>query len=208
MAVTYCTTSDVFRVAGLDSTNLPSPMVEANVTSHILEAEAYIDRICNTTFTSTAVTETYDGNDRQTLMLRRFPVISLTTLTIQDTSVTVGRVAVYTGIEGAGQITLKSTAEETTFKTGTDPQGISITYNYGYATVPTTIQRATANLAARMTLTQQVGGTYDDLSSFTLPELGGTIGQAYINIREAFNALQKEWDTTIFPYLPKALPMA
>lgn len=200
----YSTYSEVARVAGLDETSLPGPITTANITAHIAEADAIIDRICNTKFSSTAVTsEKYDGNDMDTLMLRHWPLLTLTSLTIQGTSITTSYVYVYTGIEGAGMIKLSTDAEETTFKTE-DPQGIVVSYTYGYSSVPEIINRASANLAARMLLAQQIGGTYDDLATFSLPELSGSIGQAYINIREAYARLQDEWDKMIFPYLPRA----
>lgn len=204
----YCTYSEVARVAGLDTSDLPSPITTDNITSHIEEAEAVIDRICNTSFTSAAVTsEKHDGNDMDTLQLRHYPLISVTSLTIQGTSVMTSHVYVYTGIEGAGMIKLSEDAEKTTFEID-DPQGIVVSYTYGYASVPIIIRRATANVAARMLLAQQIGGTYDDLATFTIGELSGSIGQAYVNIREAWGRLMDEWKNDIFPYLPRAPAMA
>jgi hypothetical protein len=207
-ATAYCTYDDVLREIGLDSSDLPSPMTTANITSHIAEATAILDRMCNTTFGgSTSVTEYYDGNDMDTLMLRHFPLLTVTSLTVQGTSVTTTYIHVYTGIEGAGMIKLDTDAEKKTFEIK-DPRGIVITYTYGYASVPTIIKRACMNIAGRMALAQQIGGTYDDLATFAIGELSGSIGQAYINIREAWGRLQDEWKNDIFPYLPRAPPIA
>jgi len=192
VTATYCTTSDAARAAGLSLTGLPSPMIEANITSHIEEAEAVINRICNTTFSETTVTTEYhDGNDMDTLILDHYPITTLTSLTIQGTSITTSKVYVYTGMAGAGKLRLHNDAEATSFRSDY-PQGIVVAYKYGYSAVPTIIRRAAANLAARMLLTQQIGGTYDDLTSFSLPELSGTFGEPYTQMRETILKLTDE----------------
>jgi len=209
MAATYCTTSDVARTAGLVIASLPSNITEANITSHIEDSESVIDRMCNTKFASTSVTEYYDGNDMRTMMLDHFPVISVSSLTIRGTSITVAtKLHVYTGMGGAGKITLDSNAEKTTFESDEDPKGIVIAYAYGYAAVPAIIKKATANMAARSLLMQQVGGTYDDVTSFTVPEMSASLGEPWTQIRETIQKLTDEWKTEIFPYLPKSPAMA
>ena len=189
---TYCKVDDVMRACGLDLNALPKPMVESDIKANIDDAEAVIDGMTNTTYKQSQVTETYDGSGDDTLLLNNYPIITLDSLTINGTSVTTSYVAVYTGIEGGGKIVLKNTAEKNTFD-DTGLQLVSVTYTYGFTSVPNMIKRATMNIAARMSLAQQVGGTYDDLSSFSVGEFSGTIGQAYINIREAFNMLKEEW---------------
>ena len=196
----YCKYEDVIRACGLDPSSLPKPMTKADIEANISDAEAEIDEMTNTTYQPTTVTEIYDGTGDDTLYLNNYPIISLDSLTINNTSITTSYVSVYTGIEGAGRIKLKSTAEKTAFD-DSDDQLIEVTYTYGFNSVPNIVKRATANIAARLTLAQQVGGTYDDLSSFTIGEFSGTIGQAYINIREAFNMLKEEWEKTIRPHL-------
>jgi hypothetical protein len=207
--VTYCTTSDVARNAGLVIASLPSNITEANITSHIEDAEAMIDRFCNTKFASTSVTEYYDGNDMRTLMLRHFPVISVTSLSIRGTSITVAtKLHIYTGMEGAGKITLDSEAEVSTFESDIDPKQITVVYTYGYASVPAIIKKATANVAARALLIQQVGGTYDDVTTMAIPEMSASLGEPWTQIRETLQRLKDEWNSEIFPYLPKVPAMA
>jgi hypothetical protein len=192
-------------MAGLVIASLPSNITEANITSHIEDAESVIDRMCNTKFASTSVTEYYDGNDMRTLMLNHFPVISVTSLVIQGTSIPVAtKLHVYTGMAGAGKIMLDSGAEKTTFESDEDPKGIVIAYAYGYASVPAIIKKAAANMAARSLLMQQVGGTYDDVTSFTIPEMSASLGEPWTQIRETIQRLTDEWKTEIFPYMPKS----
>jgi hypothetical protein len=37
-----------------------------------------------------------------------------------------------------------------------------------------------------------MGGTFDDLSTFSLPQFSGSIGQAYVNIKGTVDVLNKE----------------
>ena len=195
----YCTVQDVIRASGLDLNDLPKPMTENDLEANILDAQAEIDAMTNTTYQQTQTTETLDGTGDEIIFLTNYPLITVDTLTINSTSVTSG-IFVYTGIEGSGKVVLGTDAQKTTFDAST-PQLVSITYTHGFTSIPRIIKRATANVAARLTLAQQVGGTYNDLSTFQIAEFGGTIGQAYINIREAAKLLLEEWEKTIRPHL-------
>jgi hypothetical protein len=39
-----------------------------------------------------------------------------------------------------------------------------------------------------------MGGTFDDLSTFNLPNFSGSIGQAYVNIKGTVDVLNKEFE--------------
>lgn len=60
--------------------------------------------------------------------------------------------------------------------------------------MPYEAQRYVQVVAAMRVLTSQVGGTYDDPSSISLPEGSVTVGQAYINIKAAIDLLERERD--------------
>jgi len=134
-------------------------------------------------------TDNYDGTGTRTLLLKNSPLIQVDSLTVDGTSVTPSNLYIYP----SGQIILKTTAEKTYFIPTTSSdyyQIINITYHYGVLSelrkgsleLPTSINRFTACIASLKALTYQIGGTYDDLSSFQMPDFSGTIGQAYINI--------------------------
>ena len=74
----------------------------------------------------------------------------------------------------------------------TYPQDIVIKWVYGEYPIPQPVVRLTATLAAIRCLATQTGATYDDLSTFSVPHFSGSIGQAYVNIREAMNMLVTE----------------
>lgn len=186
----YCNEDDVYRTSGLieADTGVPS---KADITENILDAQAEVDIITNTKWEATQVTETYDGSGDAKFKLLHYPIISIESLTINDTSVTPSEIYIYTGIEGGGMIELKTSAEKTTFD-DSKPHLISITYTYGSSTVPRKIKRLTSCLASVMTLVQQTGGTYNDLTSFSVPEFTAGLGEPYMNIRETVVRLNKE----------------
>jgi len=62
---------------------------------------------------------------------------------------------------------------------------VKITYAHGYATVPILVQEAEALIAGVRALINISGGSYVDLSTYTLPEGSFSLGQIYVNIREA-----------------------
>jgi len=77
------------------------------------------------------------------------------------------------------------------------PQNIVLKYVYGTYPIPTQIVRLTALIAGLKCLSEQIGGTYKDLSTFSVPHFSGSIGQAYVNIREAVIQVKAEIDTLI-----------
>lgn len=190
----YCTSSDVYRLAGISS----SVVSEENVNEHILEAQSEIDLYFNTTFETASVTETLDGNGTNKLMLMYYPISSLTSLTIDGTSVTTSKVYLYSNI---GKIQLKSDAEQTVFL-DTEPQQVVITYVYGYNwdfsniysnPKAYVIRKLCSIIAGKMSLIAQIGGTYDDVTSYNLPEFSASKGEPYTNIREALTRLDNEY---------------
>jgi hypothetical protein len=185
----YIVHDDVFRVIGLPTDG--TVISEADVDAFILEAEDYVQAMLGTYFddagTGTQVTEVYDGNETDTMFLKNIPIVSLDSVTIDSTSVTTSAIWL-TAV--SGKIQLKSTAEVTKF-TGTDPQLVSIQYTYGKAATAK-IEHYTAVVAGMMTLIAQIGGTFDDVTNFSLPHVTGSLGEPYTNIREALSRLEKQ----------------
>lgn len=183
----YITNSDVYRVCGITS----SVISTGDVDSFIGEAESYVENMLGTKFFvspdtyADEVTETYDGNDLDYLFLDHFPVVSVESLTINGTSVTTTALYLW---ESTGKIQLKDTAEKTYFDAN-KPQLVSITYRYGEEASNRVIH-FTAMLAGMMALIHQIGGTFDDVTSFQLPEMSGSLGEPYTNIREGLNQLK------------------
>lgn len=187
----YVTAADVYREAGIPSDG--SIISDDDVTMHIESAESVVEQLLGTCFQpgGRQLTETYDGDDSNVLFLDHYPVISLDSLSISDgttpTSVTPSKVYVY---NSTGKLQLKTTAEVTLFNGGY-PQLVSVTYTYGEA-ASQRIVHFTALVAAKMTLIQQVGGTFDDVTSYSLPELSANKGEPWTQIRETIQRVSDE----------------
>jgi len=148
------------------------------------------------------ITETYDGNGLTSLYLRYLPVIQIDSLTIDHTSITPSKIWTY---NDTGRIVLMNTAEQPSFSpvsSSSKRQIISITYHYGVLSdikhnrldIPGQVKRLCGVIAGLKALVYQIGGTYDDPSTWTLPEVTVSVGQAYINIRSAMDTLYKEYE--------------
>lgn len=181
----YTTSQDVYRTAGITT----SEVSEDAVNDFIEQAEDYVESRLGTTFQSggKTKTETIDGTGTDTLFLENYPIKSLTSLTIDGDTVTPSNVYIYSNI---GKLKLKDAAEVNTFKDH-EPQLITLTYVYGVEPSQR-IRRFTNIIAAMMTLISQIGGTFNDVTSYQLPELSASKGEPYTNIRETVQRLRDE----------------
>ena len=170
---------------------------------HITSAQAAIERYLHTKLEPTAVTETLYGTNDVHLILSNIPVISpITSLTIDDTSITPSEVYVN---EDRGMLILKDNAEESSFKNTKNYPLIEVTYNYGYATgeCPQEYKNLVVMLASIMTLATQTGGTFDDPSTISLPSFSYSIGQAYVNIKGAIDNMLVSYKEMLKSVKPK-----
>jgi len=135
----------------------------------------------------------YDGNNKRSLTLPKYPVRYLELLKVGTETITNSKVAVY---QAEGILMLKSGAEAGSFL-ATDPLNVTVNYWYGVDDLPQTVKRLVELKAAIQILLQQMGGTFDDPSLVTLPEASISVGQAYINIAGTSERLQKEYDALI-----------
>jgi len=194
----YCTTMDVYRKAGIDSTVIG----EGNVADFIKETDAEIDAMYQRSFTNaTSETQWIDIEDLDedeeidTIFLDMRPVQSITSLESYDTAgtlITTWDASDYWLDAKMGRIRLTSK----TF--AQQNRRVKAVYTYGYTTVPTNIAALSATISGMRIIIQQIGGTYDDVTSYSLPS-GVTIGvgEPYTNMREGISRLEKEKDRLI-----------
>ena len=148
------------------------------------------------------ITETHDGKLQNYLILDKAPIVQVDTLTVNGTPVDTDNIKTYSD---GGKIILTSDAEVTSFLPANsyDYQNVSLTYWYGVlpkqkrgsVSLDYTISRFTCVCAAMKALAFQTGGTFDDLSTFSLPQFSGSIGQAYVNIKGTMDMLVKEYNS-------------
>lgn len=192
----YCKPAEVYGLGGVDN----SVVGHSDVMRWIVMATAEVDRITGQIWDSRSATETFNGNNTEFYHTRKFPVISVTSLDINGTTITVGNLEID---EEVGRIGLDSGCETGLFYTDTNGfQKNTIVYTYGRSTIPQEIRKLTACIAAIMTLTEQTGGTYDDVTSFTLGTRTISVGEPWVNIENAMKHLQKMVDT-LMKQIPK-----
>lgn len=161
-------------------------------------------------------TVTVDGTGGYELLLKDYPIVQIDKIEIEDTEIPATDYAVYPEI---GKIVLLNSAAKQYFTKpiqNTYRQQVEVTYHWGVLPefkrnkieINRVIKRATCIIASLQALNYQIGGTYDDVSSFTLPEFSGSVGQAYINIQQTVTNLIKELDMFKKEYLGKYIYMA
>lgn len=202
----YITTDDVYRSAGISS----SVLSEDYVASFIDEAESLVERLLNTSFQPEGVTLTdlyLEGTGTDTIFLPKTPVKSITSLAVSTDGTNYTSITVATKIWwwSTGKVILKNTAEVTVFS-DTYPQSVKVTYVYGDTPDPG-IKRFTAVVCALSCLTAQIGGTFDDITSYQLPELSASKGEPYTNIRAACERLEKEMNLYLEKYFRPQVAM-
>ena len=84
---------------------------------------------------------------------------------------------------------------EVSFMSKTIPDGIKnikIRYKYGATSVPKKVRELSASLAACACFYKLIGGSFDDVTSYSIPEMSVSKGEPYTNMRAAIIELQKK----------------
>ena len=71
---------------------------------------------------------------------------------------------------------------------------IKVTFQHGYDEVPALIQELTSLIAGKMALVNISGGSYKDISTYSVGRKSFSIGQIYVNIANSITQLQKRID--------------
>jgi hypothetical protein len=194
----YCTTSSVFRKTGIEA----AVVGEDDVADYILEAMGEIDSLYQRSF-GNAQTKTQwidiedldDDEEIATIFLDYRPVQSITSVVSYDTTDTIAvtwTASDYWADLGTGIIRLR------TKKFSHQNNRVKVIYTYGYSTVPANIKNLTATICAMRILIQQIGGTYDDVTSYSMPSgVSIGVGEPYMNMTRAIEKLEKEKKTLI-----------
>lgn len=98
----------------------------------------WIENYCNRVFTSASYNELYDGNNRESLVVKNAPVTAFATLEIDGLAVATGDYFWY----DYGEVILEKS------RFGTKRQSVHCVYTAGYAVVPNEIEDAAIKLVA------------------------------------------------------------
>ena len=133
-----------------------------------------------------------DGDGTDTFFVPYYPIVNLQSLEIAGTTVTPSKVYIY---GDSGYIRLHGQlGPEVNYFSESYPQDVSISWVYGVYPIPNDVKRLTACIAAIQCLITQIGGTYNDVTSYSVPHLTASKGEPYMNIRSALDYLTKEKD--------------
>jgi hypothetical protein len=115
------------------------------LTRMISAVGAYIENVLNRTITAASYTETLDSNGKQKLMLKNYPVNSITSLVISDVTIPAFSSSTGTGYayDSNGMLRVYGYA----FTLGC--QNVVVTYNAGYATVPYDLEQVVISVLSR-----------------------------------------------------------
>jgi len=185
------TPDDVYRTGGINSSVVP----RSDVLTYINRAESEVLLYTGLPLSTVQETREYFGNNKHSLLLDRYPIITLDSLTISSTSITTSRVDV---VKETGTIILETNAEATRFTlpTSENPEqhtrNISATYTWGYDPPLQYMLRLAECLAAIMMLTQQTGGTYNDITNYSIGDYSASLGEPWTNINRSVQNLKEE----------------
>ena len=134
--------------------------------------------------------ELRDGDNTDNIFLNKYPLVLLESAESNSVSITPSKIYQY---KDSGKLKLSTTKQpEVYFWTAVTPQANVFSYWWGKYDMPYYVKRYVIVSAALMTLMTQAGGTHNIPSTYSLPEGSLTIGQAYINIKGAWDMLNKE----------------
>lgn len=198
----YCSILDVYRKAGIDSTVISNE----DVADHIRDADAEIDELYGKSFgNAQSITEWFDtldddiesieSDEISLLFLRYLPVQTITSVEEYDTSNTLVKTWAsdeYWLDTNVGTLRLI----EDSFVN--QVHRVKVVYTYGASVVPRKIRKLSSIISAIGILLQQMGGTYDDVTSYSLPTgVSIGVGEPYMNMRTAMGELDKELKRTL-----------
>jgi hypothetical protein len=190
----YCTPYDVYRRAGVDETVASL----ADVEEYISAADSRIEKMFQKSFkanqneTEWIDIEDLDEDDEiQTIFLENIPVKSITSLESydvgSDTPSITWTASDYWLDKKIGRIRLQST------QFIHQNHRIKAVYVHGADSVPGAIRDLSAVITAMMVLIKQIGGTYDDVTSYSMPSgVNVSVGEPYMNMVKDIGELVKE----------------
>lgn len=188
----YCTVEEVWNRAGVDS----NVATRDEIIPLIKESMGEIDAMMGKSFQyGTSVTQWFDTNRADdevkvtSIYLNYKPIIDITSMKEYDVNnnlITTHEAADYFINLNTGRITLLS--KQFTKQV----HRVEVIYTYGAIEVPQNISSLCAIFSAMRLLIHQVGGTYDDVTSWSAAGLNISVGEPYMNMSRSIEFLQKE----------------
>lgn len=136
-------------------------------------------------------TSTWD--ERYVMLLSHYPVQSITSIQFLDDDGTVDDTLTentdYHWWEN-GKVQLIGNR----IPVGKGKKKVKIVYTYGTSSVPRIVKNLSAAIAAIMLFVNMTGGSYDEITSYTLGPKSVSVGEPYMNMRAAIERLEQMRD--------------
>lgn len=212
----FCNYTDVFNRTGLSSTEVATAVVDILID----DTTAEIEMLTGRKFTNAnAVTQYFNieradiiGNKQTTIVLDNYPVQSITEcLGLNNDGTTATTYGTLTSVQiGAGtyyttdywldtnEDALTNTdipSGKIIYKTESFSQGtqkIKVAYTYGYSTVPVAVRALATCLAGIRCWIRFMGGSYNRLDSYNIPQQGVSKGSFYDRCKQNIEVLREE----------------
>lgn len=150
MATSYLTLTELHNYS---LSGVPATGADTELQLYLNAAALMLDAHCHTKFEATAVTGEYSGDGERVLHLRKRPVISITSVTVDSSAWADG--TDYELVDDRRLVVPYSTEynPRTRLKGGCWPHGtnnISVVYSYGYSAAPDDVKFALAKLVEHL----------------------------------------------------------
>ena len=188
----YCTVEEVWNRAGIDE----NVATKNEIIPLIKDSMSEIDAMMGKSFSyATEKTQWIDTNRPDpaikvtNIYLLYTPIISITSIEEYDLSgnlIESYDADEYWLNEQTGRISL---LEDEFVK---QVHRVKVIYSYGAIQIPRNISSLCAILSAMRLLIHQIGGTYDDVTSYNACGLNISVGEPYMNMSRDIEFLQKE----------------
>jgi len=211
----YCEVADVRRVSGIVSTSA-TELTNDMITSFIEEADALIENWTGKIWREETITEYFPGRaekitstdsvsrgqyyeeteeDKYVIILSNYPVVSITSLQYLDDDGTVNDTLTEDDDFHVWLDTGKIRIFTSSIPVGVDKKKVKVVYVHGITTsVPKTVRELSATIAAIQCFTNLTGGSFDDITTYTLGPLSVGVGEPYMNMRAAIRELERKRD--------------
>lgn len=189
----YCLVEEVWNRAGIDSNVATKNEVIPLIKDSMAEIDAMMGKtfqygVENTEWTDTDHDDPY--KEKQIIYLNMTPVISITSVKEYDLN---------------GDLAKTHAADEywINLKTGrlqlydndtfvNQSHRVEVIYLSGYESIPRNISSLCSLLSSMRLLIHQIGGTYDDVTSWSAAGLNISVGEPYMNMSRDIEFMQKE----------------
>uniref|UniRef100_A0A6H2A195 Uncharacterized protein n=1 Tax=viral metagenome TaxID=1070528 RepID=A0A6H2A195_9ZZZZ len=218
----YTDATSIYTKTGLTASQVD---LTTNDSQIISEAEAELEMLVGRKFTGAiAVTEYFSpkgkdviGNFSTSIQLKNFPIQSITSFTTVDidgdavdTYDTLSAAEITAGtfesedywmeafedpLTNLPAPTGKVTLKEDSFPEGTN--SIKVSYTYGYSSVPAVVKELATCLAGIRQWVTFMGGQYNRVNSYNLPEKSFNKGDFYQRAKQNIEMLREEADRLI-----------